>query len=335
MKRITLLSVILLITSLAIVCVAVSLATRKVYPALDWVSIQGDRFMMGIPSEERSRIEASNYFTDTTRKSLHVEVPQHQVTVKDFEIMKTEVTVSQYRECVKDGGCTAPPNEERCTFYKDDGERMPVNCVDFSDATNFCAWAGGRLPSEAEWEFAARSRGKYLRYPWGDEPAPTCEYAVIDENVRGCGRRSPWPVCSKPKGNTEQGLCDMAGNVWEWTQDYYFDSYEGAPTDGSARATPVPRSQSPETGYEHILRGGGIGSFKDFRNTVKAFHLPEFKYGGLGIRCVRIQAKDLPSTPLHIFSFVSPYMNSDGVRVLALLLAAAAAIGLHIRNRQK
>ena len=120
-------------------------------------------------------------------------------------------------------------------------------CVDWDQAKAYAEWVGGRLPSEAEWEYAARSAGKSRKYPWGNE-APSCERTVMNLGGWGCGRDATWPVCSKTAGNTEQGLCDMAGNVWEWTQDWYHDSYNGAPTDGSAWESP--------TGSHRVNRGG-------------------------------------------------------------------------------
>ena len=92
---------------------------------------------------------------------------------------------------------------------------------------------GYRLLTEAEWEYAARSGGKSQKYPWGNEEA-TCSRAVMYGGDSGCGEERTWPVCSKPAGNSTHGVCDLAGNVWEWTQDTWHDTYAGAPTDGTA-----------------------------------------------------------------------------------------------------
>ncbi|MBI5242817.1 MAG: formylglycine-generating enzyme family protein [Elusimicrobia bacterium] len=197
--------------------------TVKASPAggIRWVRIPAGSFMMGDREWSNSK-------------------PVHRVTVKSFQMSKTEATNKQYKACVEAGACTPPSSYEG-------GDDQPVVNVDWNQARTFSEWVGGRLPSEAEWEYAARSAGKDRKYPWGDEE-PLCERAVMNQGGNGCGRNSTWPVCSKTAGNTEQGLCDMAGNVWEWTQDWYHDSYNGAPSDGSAWESPA--------GSGRVGRGG-------------------------------------------------------------------------------
>jgi formylglycine-generating enzyme required for sulfatase activity len=177
---------------------------------IDWVRIQGGRFQMGA--------ETNRWMT-----------PIHLVDVGTFDLAKTETTFGQYRACVEAGGCSRLDPE--CLKGKESftSDQQPVICVDWSQARAFAAWAGGRLPTEAEWEFAARSPGSNL-YPWGASDA-TCERAVMDG---GCGRGATWPVCSKTAGNTPSGLCDMAGNVSEFVEDSWHDDFSGAPADGSA-----------------------------------------------------------------------------------------------------
>ena len=174
------------------------------------------------------------------------------VTVPTFQIMMTEVTVAMYQACV---------DTEQCTDdFDGDGDDHPA-ILNWYQLNEFAAWVGGRLPTEAEWEYAARSRGKNITYPWGNREA-TCRYAVMDDGGNGCGKGQTWPVCSKTSGNTEQGLCDMAGNVWEWVQDEYHSSYEGAPSDGSgwcAGDCPVNASDpnyNASDSAHRVLRGG-------------------------------------------------------------------------------
>lgn len=198
---------------------------------VEFVLIEGGKFMMG---------------TD----KLSREMPIHEVTIKTFEMAKTLVTVEQYGECVVKGKCRTPGmRREPCNWGKKDRQHHPVNCINLKDATDFAKFKAARLPSEAEYEYAATSRGKYKFYPWGEDRA-TCDRVVFreDKGVPGCGHGSTMPVCSKPLGNTEQGLCDMIGNVWEIVPDAWHESYVGAPTDGS-----VWEGQ----GALKVVRGGG------------------------------------------------------------------------------
>lgn len=199
------------------------------------------------------------------------EKPPHRVEVSTFQIARTEVTRKQYKACVDAGVCKVP----RCLWppptYPED---QPVVCVDWEHVQLFMDWAGGRLPSEAEWEYAARSRGKSRQYPWGNQAA-TCQNAVIS----GCGDE-PSPVCSRPAGNTEQGLCDMAGNVEEWVQDWYHGSYEGAPGDASPW-------QAPKS-LERVGRGGSWNSdAASARVSARDPMEPAYWLSFLGFRPVR------------------------------------------------
>ncbi|MBP8970659.1 formylglycine-generating enzyme family protein, partial [Myxococcota bacterium] len=237
-------------------------AVGKCIPTgIEWVRITGGNFDMG-----------SN---DGDSK----EKPIHRVTVPTFEMSKTQVTVDQYIACVEAEACTDPNTEDNCNWIKSDRGSHPVNCVDWDQAQDFARWVGGRLPSEAEWEYAARSGGRDWKYPWGDEDA-TCERAVIREGGYGCGRDSTWPVCSKPSGNTTHGLCDMAGNVWEWVQDWYHSSYSGAPTDGSAWESP--------TGSGRVHRGGSwYGSAESVRAANRSTNVPRNRNDNSGFRLAR------------------------------------------------
>ena len=237
-----------------------------------WITMPGGSFSMGSWAGERD------------------EQPVHRVTVASYGLSKTEVTVSQYQACVKAGACKAPDpgatagsaNLMFCNWGTDRADH-PINCVDWMQARTFCAWAGGRLPSEAEWEYAARSGRRGWRYPWGDEQA-TCGRAMMNEGGTGCGQASTAKVCSSPAGNTVHGLCDMAGNVWEWVEDCWFDSYRGAPVDGS------PMTQNCLPDYGRVLRGGSWGSYsRGLRAAVRSPYAQARKSncGHNGFRCAK------------------------------------------------
>ena len=207
------------------------------------------------------------------------ELPVHSVTVPTFEMTATEVTVQQYGVCVSAGQCSAPGTWASCDWNDPGKEDYPVNCLDWYQAVDFCAWAGGRLPSESEWEYAARSEGQAVTYPWGNDPA-SCSRAVMDQGGFGCVTGQSWAVCSKVNGNTSQGLCDMAGNVSEWVQDWYHIDYTNAPTDGSAWESP--------SGSTRVVRGGGYTDFGWWLQVAyRWYYDPSIPDPTLGFRCAR------------------------------------------------
>ena len=228
---------------------------------VEWVSIPGGKFNMG---------------TDDRAKGFEDAKPVHEVSIKGFQMSKTLVTVEQYAECVIQGKCTQPDMIGDCNWGKTDRQAYPVNCVDWDQAVRYAEFKGARLPSEAEWEYAATGAGKNQRYPWGNADA-TSELAVM--NAEGT-----MPVCSKPAGNTAQGLCDMAGNVWQWTQDKYQDSYNGAPADGGALENAVYASDYEAGICPRVVRGGSFeygGSYTYHKAGVfRADHRYSIGHGG-------------------------------------------------------
>ena len=226
-----------------IVALACGCAPARSVPdiGVEWIKIPGGSFTMGYGSDD---------WPDSK--------PLHRVAVGGFELAKTPATNRQYRACVQAGACSAPHFSDGSCWKEGDAsagkpedflrDDQPAGCLDFQQAQAFARWAGGRLPTEAEWEYAARSAGKDWKYPWGNEEAD-CERAALHDGKPGCRQAEPWPVCSRPKGNTLQGLCDMAGNSFQWTQDVYHSSYGGAPADGSAW-------EAPTEGDRRVYRGG-------------------------------------------------------------------------------
>jgi len=184
---------------------------------------------------------------------------------------RTETTVAQYAECIDAGSCDAKHHHTKsdskdCNWGYGDRDNHPMNCVDWYGAQAFCEWAGARLPTEDEW-YAEASNGGSREYPWGEWQV-NCSLAVWGDgaNMGGCGRRSAWPVCSKTAGNSVSGLCDMSGNVWEWTSTWY---------DGD-RDRRVLCGGSWRDAYLRFLRASS-----------RSWHALGFRYEFSGFRCVR------------------------------------------------
>jgi formylglycine-generating enzyme required for sulfatase activity len=190
------------------------------------------------------------------------EQPEHKVYLDAFWIDQTEITVGQYRMCVDAGVCGHPKqgvhhmrnsSEMRRSYYDNEGYfDYPVIFVNWSQAKTYCEWAGRRLPTEAEWEKAARGTDGRL-YPWGNEE-PNPSLLNFDGNIGDTTR-----VGSYPAGASPYGALDMAGNVWEWVQDWYDAEYY--------RDSPKRNPTGPENGLFFIERGG---SFKKSERPVRA-----------------------------------------------------------------
>ncbi|MEM9457690.1 MAG: SUMF1/EgtB/PvdO family nonheme iron enzyme, partial [Myxococcota bacterium] len=174
------------------------------------------------------------------------ESPIRQVYVDSFLIDRTEVTVEQYSKCVDDGICGVPRIGGNCNWMVMGRDNHPVNCVMWFDAKDYCGWAGKHLPTEAEWEKAARGVDS-RSYPWGDAPEPSCTHVAMSEDGGGCNLQSTMPVGCKPLGSSPYGVLDMAGNVWEWVMDNYASSYDPLETENPVGST---------MGDLRVLRGG-------------------------------------------------------------------------------
>ncbi len=238
--------------------------------AEEMVLIPAGEFLMGSSVEDVEWFLTEFIYRRPSRFAN--EQPQHSVYLDAFYIDKYEVTNAQYKGFLDKTGHTPP------LFWNDDLYNQPeqaVMAVSWEDAAAYAEWAGKRLPTEAEWEKAARGTdGRY--WPWGNQ----WDNTKLNGNDVGAvdGYIYTAPVGSYPQGVSPYGVHDMAGNVWEWTADWYDENYY----EYSPRMNP----KGPESGENHVARGGSWDMNFDFTRCASRFGLSP---GSLltGIRCAR------------------------------------------------
>ena len=233
------------------------------------------------------------------------EWPYHKVWLDEFKIDKYEVTAEQFEECVSAGACEEPERyvagdkfADKCNYGNPERKNHPINCVIWQDADAYCKWAGKRLPTEAQWEKAARGTDGRA-YPWGNEP-PACMYAVLPlkgpngkPKDHGCGRASTWPVGSKPLDTSPYGVVDMAGNVSEWVADHYDAITYSAPS--YYQSSPARNPTGPASGTMRIARGASWNFWSMMeaaRTSARHYQVPGVaddrkRKTSVGIRCAK------------------------------------------------
>lgn len=220
----------------------------------EMVFVEGGTFRMG--SDEKSE-----------------ERPVHEVTVKSFYIGKYEVTLGQYRNFCQVTGRQMPEPPlyaEKSGWLTDD---TPMVNIDWNDAQAYCQWAGGRLPTEAEWEFAARggNLSKKLQYSGSNDPDEVAWHSGnSNARIQPVGLKKP----------NELGIYDMSGNVWEWCSDWFDRQYYGV--------SPKDNPQGPPKGTGKVRKGGSF-FFQANRTRVagRDHYSPTVKLYGMGIRIVK------------------------------------------------
>ena len=252
------------------------------------VYVPGATFQMGSTEEDvESALAQCNEAQAAycSRQFFNFEIPQHTVTVDSFWIDNTEVTNSHFQLCVDAGICEAPV---ACTWGAPDftdatKANNPVVCVSWEEAQSYCEWVGGRLPTESEWEFAARGEEGYI-YPWGETFDSTlanhcdvnCEELWADQEADD-GYTFSAPVGIYPDNQSWVGAFDMVGNVFEWVVDWF-----GEYTDEE-----LTNPTGVETGTYKVLRGGSYFYEQSrLRTTSRDSISPLEQDSSIGFRCV-------------------------------------------------
>jgi eukaryotic-like serine/threonine-protein kinase len=247
---------------LARAVVALGLAILAVASVAIWIAAKKARQ----PPEDRMiRIPAGSFMMGSDNGAKD-ERPTHRVEVGSFEIDQTEVVVAAYEGCRRAGICTPSEASDQCNAGKPEKANHPINCVDLNQARAYCAWARKRLPTEEEWEYAARGTDG-REYPWGKSaPADQLCWTPTSANRGTC------PAGAFPSGASPFGVLDLSGNVWEWTASGYSKDYQ------SERATD-----------RFVLRGGGWRTDDRLMVSVTERYgeFPENRALNIGFRCAR------------------------------------------------
>lgn len=253
----------------------------------DFVFVPGGSFEMG---------EDSTLFTDFS--------PRHQVSLSGFWMQQAEVTNQQYAQCVSAGLCTVPnkENNEPYRYEMSDYVNLPVVGVTWDQAEEYCTSINGRLPSEAEWEYAARGL-ESSSYPWGEDE-PVCSLL----NFNNCLDPSqPDYVRSYDNGTSSFDVMDISGNVSEWVNDWYLEDYY--------QQSPAVNPQGPAEGTERVYRGGSFLSPKNMISPILRFSLKPTEHSKeIGFRCVLLKTgTDDSSVAFFPPACQAPQQESIGV----------------------
>ena len=221
--------------------------------------------------KEMVLIPAGSFEMGTHHDNMENALPVHRVELDAFYMDVHEVTVGQFKQFVNQSGYSY--NNWNSVAQYSPGDEYPMMYVNWNDATAYAKWAGKRLPTEAEWEYAARGGLIGKRYPWGDEIDKT--KARYDSWNDGKGTTAP--VGSF--GVNGYGLYDVGGNVSEWCADWYAEDYYAS--------SPATNPQGPATGKYRVLRGGSwLNNASPLRVADRGLNSPAGRYSLFGFRCV-------------------------------------------------
>jgi eukaryotic-like serine/threonine-protein kinase len=274
-------------------CLLLAAGAAVTAPAGDMLLVPAGEFWMGCNEQVDQACQAD-------------EKPGRKVWLRAFRIDRNEVTTGQFRACVAAGACSAEgitvqrmggnpftTHDWACNWGQPKREEHPINCVAWQQARAYCGWAGKRLPTEAEWEKAARGSADRRRFPWGDQGlegsvrrANVVDQWALDKFSKDLAKEEKYsdgyegtsPVGAFPEGRSPYGALDMAGNVCEWVADRYAaDAYATGPSEDPKGA---------REGDKRVFKGGSFGrSSPESRISRRDGFDPTDQYAGLGFRC--------------------------------------------------
>lgn len=267
----------------------VSSAAQEVLATVEWISIPEGAFLMGSTPEEAAAAyeDAKLRSSMLERHTFNAELPQHQVYLSAYEISRYEITNAQYRAFIEATDRPTPRGHNGEETWSDEtlnADTQPVVGVTWFDAQAFAEWIGGSLPTEAQWERAARGT-EARTYPWGDTPPKARQHANFARRYN-----RPVPVGQFPKGESPDGIADLAGNVWEWCLDehrptaYQRDSSDASRNPLNLRFRDVLRAR--------VIRGGAWDVGRAFlRSGLRFKFYPLDSTHTIGFRVVRPRPK--------------------------------------------
>ena len=260
-------------------------SAQEVLATIEWVSIPEDTFLMGsTPEEAKASYEDAKLRSSMLEQhTFDAELPQHQVYLSTYEISRYEITNAQYRAFIEATDRPTPRGHNGEETWGDEtlnGDTQPVVGVTWFDAQAFAEWTGGSLPTEAQWERAARGT-ETRTYPWGDTPPRARQHANFARRYN-----RPMPVGQFPKGASPDGIADLAGNVWEWCLDEY------SPTAYQRNSGDVSRNpinlRFRDVLRARVIRGGAWDVGRAFlRSSLRFKFYPLDSTHTIGFRVVR------------------------------------------------
>lgn len=261
----------------------------KVLSTIEWVDIPAGEFLMGsTPEEVETAYQDAKLRSSLLEKyTFDAEVPQHTVYLSTYQISRYEITNAQYRAFVEATNRPSPRGDNGEETWKDENfnaDNQPVVGVTWFDAQAFAEWIGGSLPTEAQWERAARGT-KGRKYPWGNDPPRVRQHANFARRYN-----KTTPVGHFQNSVTPNGIADLAGNVWEWCLDEYDPTFY---QQNSKEVKQDPLNlRFRDVLHARIIRGGAWDVGSTFlRSALRSMFYPLDATHNIGFRVVRPRPK--------------------------------------------